>query len=106
MAAAGELLARPRELGEMTEPVLDLVERALRPERIMLLLRGGPRNELLVYASRSNGRSGDALPSLSTTLTRRVLEEHTSFLIGDALADPALRDRDSIIRAQVRTALV
>jgi phosphoserine phosphatase RsbU/P len=105
MAAAGELLTRPRDLPEMTEPVLDLVERALRPQRIMLLLRGGPDNALMVHASRVHGETVSALPSLSTTLTRRVLEERTSFLIGDAMADPALRDQDSIIRAHVRTAM-
>jgi sigma-B regulation protein RsbU (phosphoserine phosphatase) len=106
MAAAGELLARPREPSEMTEPVLDLVERALKPERVALLLHDGPGGALAVHASRAPGGAPVELLALSSTLVRRVLEERTSFLVGDALADPALRDQDSIIRARVRTALV
>ncbi len=105
VATVGELLARPFDPEEITEPLLDLVEKALKPERVLLMLRGED-DALALQASRVPPSQADVEVALSSALVSRVLSDRTSFLVSDALADPELMARESIIRTRMRTALV
>jgi len=111
LAEAGELMTSRREPEAMFEPLLELVSRALMPERIFLLLEdesqpGRPR----IVATRGSATSR-SLPGesdnmiLSQTLLDRVLEERTAFLTEDASQDQRLLGGESIISSGTRSAM-
>lgn len=104
LAAAGELLAGRHGLDEVLEPLLTLVEEAMEPERIFLLLTEGDDPEPHVVASRIRD-DGDADMVLSRTLVGRVLEQRTAFLTEDASQDARLAGGQSILSAGTRSAM-
>ncbi len=105
LAGAGELLAAQRDLDDICEPILDLVEQAFGPERTFILLREEEEAEPVIRASRLKGRRSQDRMVLSRTLMNRVLEERAAFLVDDALSDPDLAARQSIIMQGVRSAM-
>ena len=105
LAEAGDLLTIPREPEEMYEPILDLVETALEPERIFVLLQEEGHEEPVAKASRVNGtRSGDSL-ALSRTMMKQVMEEKKSFLTSDPLNDPGFGGMMSMVSQGIRSAI-
>ncbi len=105
LAEAGELLTIPREPEEMYEPILDLVETALEPERSFILLIQEGQPEPVVVASRIQGsRQGDSL-ALSRTMVARVLQHRTSFLTTDPVNDPDMDGAMSMVSQSIRTAV-
>jgi phosphoserine phosphatase RsbU/P len=128
LAEAGELMTSRREPEEMFEPLLELVSRALQPERIFLLLRdeqgapAGPAGDETIatgagkpgppriVASRGP-KTGKRLAGesdnmiLSQTLLDRVLTERTAFLTEDASQDQRLLGGHSIISSGTRSAM-
>ncbi|MFH2052689.1 MAG: SpoIIE family protein phosphatase [bacterium] len=88
LAEAGDLLTAVRTPAELFDPILDLVEAALGPERTFLMLRESAGDEPQVVAARVPGeRSTDSL-ALSRTMMDQVLSEKKSFLTSDPLNDP------------------
>jgi len=105
LADAGELIANPRTPDEMYEPILDLVETALEPERSFILLLEEGREDPAIVASRIQGsREGDSL-ALSRTMVARVLHHKTSFLTTDPINDPDLDGAMSMVSQSIRTAV-
>jgi len=105
LADAGDLMTNPRAPEELYEPILDLVETALEPERgfILLLQEGLP--EPVIVAKRIKGtREGDSL-ALSRTMVARVLHHRTSFLTTDPVNDPDLDGAMSMVSQSIRTAV-
>ena len=105
LAEAGELLTIRREPEELYEPILDLLETALDPERgfILLVQEGAP--DPVVVASRIKGsREGDSL-ALSRTMVARVLHHRTSFLTTDPVNDPNMDGAMSMVSQSIRTAV-
>ncbi len=105
LADAGDLMTNPRAPDELYEPILDLVETALEPERgfILLLQEGQP--EPVIVAKRIKGsREGDSL-ALSRTMVARVLHHRTSFLTTDPVNDPDLDGAMSMVSQSIRTAV-
>ena len=74
--------------------VLDLVARAVRPERVLLFL-SEPSGELVCRAGR--GAENVSEMQISRTITRTVMEERVSILTSDAQSDARFRDGDSIV---------
>lgn len=105
LAEAGDLLTVPRDPGELYEPILDLVESALSPDRTLLLLYEDEGDEPVVRASRLRGRQPRERLALSRTMIERVLREKTSFLTGDAMLDPRFQAQQSIIAQGIRCAM-
>ena len=105
LADAGELIANPREPEEMYEPILDLVDTALEPERAFILLLEEGQADPVIVASRIQGsREGDSL-ALSRTMVARVLQHRTSFLTTDPINDPDLDGAMSMVSQSIRTAV-
>jgi len=105
LAEAGDLLTIPRAPEEMFEPILDLVETALEPERIFILLKEDGVEEPVARATRVKGtRSGDSL-ALSRTMMKQVLEEKKSFLTSDPLNDPGFGGMMSMVSQGIRSAI-
>jgi sigma-B regulation protein RsbU (phosphoserine phosphatase) len=105
LAAAGDLLAKPRQPEALYEPILDLVESALGPERIFILLLEANRTEPVIKASRLTGLRAQDNMILSKTLMSRVIQEKASLCTADAQRDPRLQQQESIIMQRVRSAL-
>ncbi len=129
LAEAGELLARLVDPDELCEPIMDLVDRALSPDRIFLLMleheqaadqeaapveegeagitgEAGDRfQEPVIRASRLRDPDASDRIILSRTLLERVIRQQRSFLTGDAMADPLLRGQQSIVSMGIRSAM-
>ncbi len=105
LADASELLTIPRAPSEMYEPILDLVETALSPERsFILLLEPGQPDPAIVASRVHGGATADAL-SLSRTMVTRVIEQRTSFLTTDPINDPNFDTAMSMVSQSIRTAV-
>ncbi|MCP4571623.1 MAG: SpoIIE family protein phosphatase [bacterium] len=105
LAEAGDLLTVQRSPEELYEPILDLVQTALDPERIIVLLVEEGAEEPQIAASRTLGRRRGEGLALSRTMVNRVLNQKTSLLTTDPLNDPDLDGAMSMISQQIRTAV-
>jgi phosphoserine phosphatase RsbU/P len=105
LAEAGSLLVTPGEPEDLFEPILDLVDAAVMPERALIALLDDRTGEPQVRASRVRGGGQAPNLMLSRTVINRVLGERVSFLIEDALSDVAFQAQQSIVSQGVRTAL-
>ena len=105
LAEAGDLLTTPRAPEELYEPILDLVQTALDPERIFVLLIEDDPDDPVVKASRLLGARKEGNLALSRTMVRRVLTQKTSFLTTDPLNDPMLDGAMSMVSQSIRTAV-
>jgi serine phosphatase RsbU (regulator of sigma subunit)/pSer/pThr/pTyr-binding forkhead associated (FHA) protein len=105
LAGAGDLLTVPRAPEELFEPILDLVESAMNPDRAFLLLVEDGRREPAIRASRLRGGGDGSNVKLSQTMVSRVLEEHTSFLLEDVDASSDIMQQQSIISQGIRSAM-
>lgn len=104
LAEAGELLTRQLAPDAIFDPLVELVDKALQPERIFLLLQDEPGAAPRVVASRVRA-GGPGGMILSQTLVTRVLEQQTAFLTEDASQDQRLAGGDSIVGAGTRSAM-
>ncbi len=105
LAEAGELLTIRREPEELYEPILDLVETALDPERgFILLVQEGVADPVVVASRIKGSRQGDSL-ALSRTMVARVLHHRTSFLTTDPVNDPNMDGAMSMVSQSIRTAV-
>lgn len=101
---AGELLAVCRPLDELFELVLDLVERTIKPQRILLLLVE-ESDDLTMRAQRFQGTgSGDRL-MLSRTMVDKVMTEKAAFVTANALLDSRFNEQESIIAQGLHSAM-
>ena len=105
LAEAGSLLITPSSPEELFEPILDLVDAALTPERALIALLDDESGEPHVRASRVRGGGQAPNLMLSRTVIKRVLGERVSFLIEDAQHDVAFQSQMSIVSQGVRTAM-
>jgi serine phosphatase RsbU (regulator of sigma subunit) len=105
LAEAGSLLVKPSSPEELFEPILDLVDTAVMPERALIALLDEHTGEPQVRASRVRGGGQAPNLMLSRTVINRVLGERVSFLIEDAQHDPAFQAQLSIVSQGVRTAM-
>ena len=90
---------------ELFEPILDLVDAAVMPERALIALLDDRSGEPQVRASRVRGGGQAPNLMLSRTVINRVLGERVSFLIEDAQQDAAFQAQMSIVTQGVRTAI-
>lgn len=105
LAEAGSLLVTPGAPEQLFEPILDLVDAAVMPERALIALLEDGSGEPHVRASRVRGGGQAPNLMLSRTVINRVLGERVSFLIEDAQHDVAFQSQMSIVSQGVRTAM-
>jgi serine phosphatase RsbU (regulator of sigma subunit) len=104
LSEAAELLAKPGRPEDLFEPLLELVEKALQPQRVVLLLCEDDSDEPRIVASRVQGDDPASLV-ISRTLMSRVMEDRQAFLTEDASQDERLLGGESLIGASVRSAM-
>jgi adenylate cyclase len=90
---------------DLFEPILDLVDAAMAPERALIVLLDEKDGEPQVRASRVRGGGAADNIMLSRTVIERVLGERVSFLIEDAQRDAALQAQMSIVSQGLHTAM-
>lgn len=105
LAEAGSLLVSPGAPEDLFEPILDLVDAAMAPERALIVLLDENNGEPQVRASRVRGGGEADNIMLSRTVIERVLGERVSFLIEDAQRDAALQAQMSIVSQGLHTAM-
>jgi phosphoserine phosphatase RsbU/P len=105
LAGAGDLLTVPRAPEELFEPILDLVESAIDPERAFLLFVEEGADEPTIRASRLRGGGDGSGVSLSSTMVARVLQERTSFLLEDDGGTDEIMNQMSMISQGIRSAM-
>jgi serine phosphatase RsbU (regulator of sigma subunit) len=103
---AGQLLMAPHPLHEICDRLLDLVEPVVPARRILLLMTDSPDAEPKVCGARPALGPGDTKLALSRTILGTVLGERQALLINDAPTDPRYGGQASIIRQNVRSAMV
>ncbi len=104
LVEAGEMLVVPGEPEETFDRILELVERAISANRILLLLReqdGSP----IQRAARIRGTRATGPLMLSQTMVRMVLDDGASILTGDAMSDERFQDHKSILLQNIRSAM-
>ncbi len=104
LAEAGRVLVLPRPLAETCEAILEFVEKAIPSNRLVILLREREGEELVQVAARSRGGSKQPL-AMSRTIMDAVLNDCTSVVTGDALADERFRLQQSIMAQSVHSAM-
>jgi len=105
LAEAGRMLVLPRPLKETCEEILQFVEKAIRASRLILLLREKEGAEPVQVAGRYRGGSAREPLAISRTIMDLVLNECTSVITGDALADARFRLQQSIVAQSVHSAM-
>jgi len=105
LAGAGNLLTVPRAPEELFEPILDLVESAMDPDRAFLLLTEDETVPPTIRASRLRGGGDGSNVTLSHTMVTRVLKEKTSFLLEDDEGPSQIMQQQSIISQGIRSAM-
>jgi sigma-B regulation protein RsbU (phosphoserine phosphatase) len=105
LAEAGRMLVLPRPLPETCESVLAFVEKALPASRLVILLRDKQGAEPVQMAARYKGGASRQPLAMSRTIMDTVLNECTSVVTGDALADSRFRMQQSIVAASIHSAM-
>ncbi|MFO7609471.1 MAG: SpoIIE family protein phosphatase [Candidatus Krumholzibacteriia bacterium] len=105
LADAGDLITIPRAPEELYEPILDLVETALEPERSFILLLQEGQTDPVIVAKRIKGARQEDSLALSRTMVARVLHHRTSFLTTDPVNDPDMDGAMSMVSQSIRTAV-
>lgn len=98
-----EALARPIELSELLDLVLDGAFEHLHPERAVVLLRGDD-GEVTVAAERSL-REDDDPPLVSQTLIEEVMEKGQAAIAFDTQSDERFAGSQSILAAGAKSLL-
>ena len=92
---AGQVLSENKPLSELFQIILDLAIQAVTAQRgVLLILENG---KLVARAHKGEGFR------ISSGVRDRVLNERTSVLVRDAMADQAFKDRMSIVEQKVHT---
>ncbi len=104
----GEFLVRHQSDQEIFDACLDAVEKLVPCQRACLLLLDNQGAPVLkaAHSRGAAGAGGTAALALSRTIVDNVIQERTSLLVQDALADPRFNVAQSVILEQIRSALV
>jgi serine phosphatase RsbU (regulator of sigma subunit) len=105
IAEAGQLLVLPRPLAETCDAILGFIEKAVRANRLVVLLRDAQSGELTQVAARYRGGRASEPLALSQSITRAVLAENTAVITADAAHDPRFLAQHSIIAQAIHSAM-
>jgi sigma-B regulation protein RsbU (phosphoserine phosphatase) len=105
LAEAGRVLVLPRPLGETCEAILEFVEKAVPANRLVILLREKEGAEPVQVAARYRGGGAREPLAMSRTIMQTVLNDCTSVVTGDALADARFKLQQSIVAQSVHSAM-
>jgi serine phosphatase RsbU (regulator of sigma subunit) len=104
LTEAGQLLVLPGEPEETFDRLLELVEKQIPANRILILLSEKGR-EPVQRAARVHGDRAISPLMLSRTMVRMVVDDGASVLTGDAQADERFRNQQSIVAQDLHSAM-
>lgn len=105
LTEAGQLLVLPESSDRTFDRILELVEGAVSARRILLMLREDKQGDPVQRAARVQGDRAIAPLMLSRTMMRMVMDEGTAVLTRDAQSDERFRDAQSIVAADLHSAM-
>jgi sigma-B regulation protein RsbU (phosphoserine phosphatase) len=105
LTEAGQLMVLPRPLHDIFDEMLGIVERVVPARRILLLLNEEDQELPVIRAARPRGTAREKLV-LSHTIIGHVLHERQTCLLNDVNLDPRFSSQDSVIRQNLRSAMV
>ncbi|OGD10554.1 MAG: hypothetical protein A2Y86_02245 [Candidatus Aminicenantes bacterium RBG_13_62_12] len=106
MTEVSKALLLHRPLNELLEHIMELISQNLPMDRGALLLREGSPEQLIPKVVRINDKSlaGQKM-QLSRSIVDMAFDQELAVLSQDAMSDPRFRARDSIITAQIKSAI-
>ena len=102
---AGELLVLPESPEQTFDRILELVEKTIPSDRILILVSEEPDEDPVQRAARVNGDRAIGRLMLSRTMVRKVVDEGAAFLTGDAQSDERFMNQQSIVAQDLRSAM-
>jgi serine phosphatase RsbU (regulator of sigma subunit)/pSer/pThr/pTyr-binding forkhead associated (FHA) protein len=104
LTEAGQLLVLPGEPEETFDRLLELVEKQIPANRILILM-SEEGQEPMQRAARVHGDRAISPLMLSRTMVRMVVHDGASVLTGDAQADERFRHQQSIVAQDLHSAM-
>ena len=101
---AGQLLVVSGDPEENFDRLLELVERTIPANRIIILMTADD-GEPIQRAARVHGDRAISPLMLSRTMVRMVMDEGASFLTGDAQSDERFRHQQSVVAQDLHSAM-
>ena len=102
---ASQLLVLPETPDETFDRLLELVEKAMPTDRILILVSEAPGQDPIQRAARIDGDRAIGRLMLSRTMVRMVVDEGAAFLTGDAQSDERFMNQQSIVAQDLRSAM-
>ncbi|GJM43421.1 MAG: hypothetical protein DHS20C21_02630 [Gemmatimonadota bacterium] len=102
---AGQLLVLPEAPEAAFDRILELVERAIPAERILILINEGEGRDPVQRAARVRGDRAISRLMLSRTMVSLVLEKGGAFLTTDAMSDERFMNQQSIMAQDLHSAM-
>jgi sigma-B regulation protein RsbU (phosphoserine phosphatase) len=105
LTEAGQLLVLPESPERTFDRILELVEKTIPADRILILVSDEPGAEPVQRAARVHGDRAIGRLMLSRTMVRMVMDEGAAFLTGDAQSDERFMNQQSILAQDLRSAM-
>lgn len=105
LTEAGQLLVLPESPDATYDRLLELVERTIPADRILILVREGKGGDPVQRAARVHGDRAITRLMLSRTMVGMVLEEGGAVLTTDAKADERFMKAQSIVAQDLHSAM-
>lgn len=105
LTEAGQLLVLPESPDATYDRLLELVERTIPADRILILVREGNSGDPVQRAARVHGDRAITRLMLSRTMVGMVLEEGGAVLTSDAKADERFMKAQSIVAQDLHSAM-
>ncbi len=105
LTEAGQLLVHPASPEDTFDRILQLVERTIPSDRVLILTRDGKDDEPVQRAARVNGDRAISRLMLSRTMIRMVLDEGGAFLTGDVQSDERFMNQQSVVAQDLHSAM-
>jgi sigma-B regulation protein RsbU (phosphoserine phosphatase) len=104
--AVSQALALHQPLPELMERIMDLISEYLPMDRGVLMLKEGNPPQTIPKVIRINNRNLARQKILvSQSIINLVLDKHSSVLTTDAQADPRFKEKESVIRSNIHSAM-
>ncbi|MBI4364473.1 MAG: SpoIIE family protein phosphatase [Candidatus Latescibacteria bacterium] len=101
----GEALLAHKPIGDLFQFIVDLTSEVLRSDRTVLLMRGSSDGEFEVKAVKQRGATGGQPIIVSRSIARRAAEDRAAVLTSDAQSDERFREKQSVIRQRIHSAM-
>ncbi|MEZ5064674.1 MAG: SpoIIE family protein phosphatase [bacterium] len=105
LTEVGQIVVLPEQPEQTFDRILELVERAIPADRILILVREEPGVDPVQKAARVRGDRALGRLMLSRTMVRMVVDEGSALLTGDVQSDERFMNQQSIMAQDLRSAM-